>query len=215
MGVFDIKKRKISISQPEHSKHKLYLQRISNRVTRLFWWRKSWSLVLTIIFVSFFGISFWHVSQANLSWNYEQQSEFQKIRAYTLARYSQLPVKQVDPKTEEIRTFLAERKSPLVEYAGEIARMDNWKLILGIAQAESNLCKKTDKNNCWGIGPGKPFVYDDIKSSLYHADYLIEKYGEQGMTQPETMVRTYVGYHNPTWIEAIQDVFYDLEVRGL
>jgi hypothetical protein len=124
-------------------------------------------------------------------------------------------VESVDPKTDSIVEYLADKKSPLVDYAGIIARSPNYKLLIGIAQAETNLCKKTLSNNCWGIGPGSPFYYDDIKFSLYYADYLIEKYESLGMDTPEKMVRTYVGYHNPTWIEAINNVFYDLEVRGL
>jgi hypothetical protein len=110
---------------------------------------------------------------------------------------------------------LAEKNSPLVNYAGEIARMENWKLILGIAQAESNLCKKTDKNNCWGIGPGGPWTYNDISESLHYVNYLIDKYDGLGMSRPETMVHTYVGYYNPNWITAVNDVFYELQARGL
>ena len=170
---------------------------------------------MTASFVLFFGISLWQHQATAFSQTAEQQAEQEKVRVHAMNRFNQLPVQNVDPKTDAVEAYLVEKKSPLKDYAGLIARSPNYKLLLGIAQAETNLCKKTTTNNCWGIGPGKPFYYDDIKYSLYYADYLIEKYESLGMDSPEKMVKTYVGYHNPGWVEAVRDVFYDLEVRGL
>lgn len=209
MGSLDIKQKKISVIP------KVVTRKTINRRTDLHRWRLGWSISLTAVFLLFSGVVFIKQEQSHIEWIVRSQADDQKIRALVLGKSQGLPVEISDPKTELIRDYLLERKSPLVAYAGEIARMGNWKLILGIAQAESNLCKKTDKNNCWGIGPGKPFHYDEIRNSLYHADYLITRYRELGMSRPETMVYNYVGYYNPNWITAVNDVFFDLKVKGL
>ena len=215
MANFDIVKKKISIRDKRHAQHKVFLRRMRQKAHRLHIWRKSWSLVLTASFVMFAGVSMWQHQATAFEHAGIQQSESQKIRAEAIARFNNLPVEGVDPKMGTLVEYLSEKKSPLVDYAGIIARSPNYRLLIGIAQAETNLCKKTTTNNCWGIGPGSPFYYDDIKFSLYYADYLIEKYDALGMDTPEKMVQTYVGYHNPTWIEAIHDVFYELEIKGL
>ncbi|OGE80607.1 MAG: hypothetical protein A2826_01635 [Candidatus Doudnabacteria bacterium RIFCSPHIGHO2_01_FULL_43_23] len=215
MANFDVVRKKISIKDVRHAQHKDFLRRLSQRAHRLHRLRVAWSAVLTVGFVLFSGVSIWQHQARALEYTAVQQAELQKVRLHALTRFNNLPVESVDPKTDSIVEYLADKKSPLVDYAGIIARSPNYKLLIGIAQAETNLCKKTLSNNCWGIGPGSPFYYDDIKFSLYYADYLIEKYESLGMDTPEKMVRTYVGYHNPTWIEAINEVFYDLEVRGL
>lgn len=157
----------------------------------------------------------WQAEVSYWKWSYGFQSEVQKLRVAALSRYNPLPIEEIDPKVPVLAQYLNEKKSPLANYAGQLARLRNWKLLLGIAHAETNLCKKTDKNNCWGIGPGKPFRYEDIVNSLYYANYLLDKYQLLGMDNPETMVRTYVGYYNPNWIAAINDIYYELRERGL
>lgn len=150
-----------------------------------------------------------------LAADYRNASEVEKIRVNALARNNFLPVAGTDPKVGVLAEYLREKKSPLASYAGILSRLPNWKLLVGIANAESNLCKKTDKNNCWGIGPGGPWTFEEISQSLYYANYLLTKFDRLGMDKPETLVRTYVGYHNPNWITAINDVFYELNERGL
>src|SRR5205823_6242644 len=108
---------------------------------------------------------------------YQAQSDVQSLRTLAAAHPNPLPLQDNDPKLAALKQYLVDKKSPLAKYAGEISRMPNWKTLLGIAQAESNLCKKTSKNNCWGIGPNNtPLTYNDISESLYYANFLLNKY---------------------------------------
>ncbi|MEK9180684.1 MAG: hypothetical protein AAB871_00430 [Patescibacteria group bacterium] len=216
MRRFDIKKKIIKPSSAEHSQHEKYLALSRARAEKHFLVRNAWSAAFLFVFsVTAFGVLI-SESQAAGSTAYQLQSSFQQVRAAYLARQFQpLPVLKHDPKVDVLMQYLSEKKSPLVNYVGTLSRMENWKLILGIAHAESNLCKKTDRNNCWGIGPGSPFYYDDISESLYYVNYLIDKYHEMGMQNPETMVRRYVGRYSSNWVTAVNDVAYELAERGL
>ncbi|MDP2933248.1 MAG: hypothetical protein Q8N81_03900 [bacterium] len=215
MPNFDIKKVPVMPASPRHSKHQKFLHYGKLQANRRHWARVGWSVGLLTLGV--------FISTASLSrgdgeyyvWSYEQQSAVESLRLRSLARFNVLPVTGEDPKEQALAQYLTDKKSPLVGYAGLLSRMPNWKMLVGIAHAESNLCKKTDRNNCWGIGPGSPWSYEDISQSLYHANYLLTKFKEQGMKKPETLVRTYVGYYNPNWINAVNDVVYELEQRGL
>jgi hypothetical protein len=212
---FDIRKKPIGPQSPRHSKHSLYLARLRKQADAKHRGRTIAGIAFFAIFLflSFNAVS--AVDNESLKWSYTERSEIQKIRTNTLSRNAVLPVEIEDPKVAQIEQFLRDKKSPLSDYAGLIARMPNYRLILGIAQAESNLCKRTDRNNCWGIGPGGPWSYDDISNSLYHVNYLLDRYQSLGMDRPENMVNTYVGYHNPNWIQAVNDIFIELNQRGL
>lgn len=215
MEMLDVRKKKVFPSDPRHSKHAEFLARRARRAKLRYVRNRRWSFSLAIVGVLFSIITLNVQHRANASGAYQDQALAQGERAKAFEHFAALPVEHTDPKVTEVEAYLAEKKSPLVAYAGEISRMENWKLILGIAHAESNLCKRTDRNNCWGIGPGGPWYYDDIEDSLYYANALLEKYQSLGMSRPETMVRTYVGYYNPNWITAVNNVFSELEARGL
>lgn len=216
MRRFDIKKRIIPPSNPRHSQHGRYRAFARARAEKKFWARNAFTAIFLLIFtVTTAGILISETQTAGSS-AYGLQSSVQQIRARYLARqYVPLPVSRHDPKLDVLQRYLSEKRSPLADYAGILSRLPNWKLILGIAHAESNLCKKTDRNNCWGIGPGSPFYYDDISESLYYANYLIDKYRSLGMQNPETMVQRYVGHYSSNWVTAVHDVFYELAERGL
>lgn len=215
MPNFDLKKLAVPPSSPRHSQHRRYLEFIKTRATRRFWRRMNWSAVFLAATSLVTANALLVSDREALAANYETASVVQGIRMDNLARYNTLPVEQPDAKAQILADYLVEKKSPLAAYAGELARLPNWKLLVGIANAESNLCKKTDRNNCWGIGPGGPWTFGEITESLYYANYLLSKFDKLGMDDPETLVRTYVGWHNPNWVSAIHDVFYELQERGL
>lgn len=215
MALLDVRRVKIQPSNPRHSQHGAYLKRqrvLSLRQHRI---RMTFTTVFVVVMTMLSAVSVASGEERELSFTYDVRNDIQKIRIQNFTRYQALPLENMDPKTDELAEYLQERGSPLADYAGLIARMPNRNLILGIAQAESNLCKKTDKNNCWGIGPGGPWSYEDIANSLYHVNYLIDLYRSLGMNRPETMVRTYVGYHNPNWVQAVNTVMSELQARGL
>jgi len=214
---FDIKRKPLRPSHPRHSQHQKFLEQLKAQAAKRHWVRNFAAMSFFAAFLFLYFNAAVATDQDHLTWVYQERSEIQKIRINSLARSAVLPVEAEQPQTDQIAEFLREKNSPLADYAGLIARMPHWKLILGIAQAESNLCKRTDKNNCWGIGPGGPWTYEEIEDSLYHVNYLIQRYQALGMDmeRPETMVRTYVGFQNPNWVAAIYDVFSELEERGL
>jgi len=215
MSGLDFHKKKILPSDPRHSRHREFLAQQTRRAHLRYVAQRRWSFYMVSAGVLLLVAALNFSNQVSASEAYEGQSKIQEARALEFERFAALPVEHSDPKVSEVEAYLTEKKSPLVAFAGEISRMENWKLILGIAHAESNLCKRTDRNNCWGIGPGGPWYYDDIQHSLYYANALLTKYQAQGMSRPETMVRTYVGYYNPNWITAVNNVFSELEARGL
>jgi hypothetical protein len=150
---------------------------------------------------------------------YQQQVEAETLQLRTLGRQSTtLPVAKADHKLEALVAYLREKKSPLAKYAGELSRLPNWKVLIAIAQAESGLCKKTARNNCWGIGPNNtPWSFRDISESLYYANYLLSKYDDNGLdsSSPESIVRTYVGYDHPGWVSNVKDTLLELKIRGI
>ena len=135
MANFDVVRKKISIKDVRHAQHKDFLRRLSQRAHRLHRLRVAWSAVLTVGFVLFSGVSIWQHQARALEYTAVQQAELQKVRLHALTRFNNLPVESVDPKTDSIVEYLADKKSPLVDYAGIIARSPNYKLLIGIAQA--------------------------------------------------------------------------------
>ncbi|MBI4054265.1 MAG: hypothetical protein HY397_02965 [Candidatus Doudnabacteria bacterium] len=215
MAYLDLKKVPLPPANRRHSQHQEYLGFVARQIERLLWIRKTWFMAFVALAggLSFFAL--YDIDEHYLRWTYREHSTVQEIRVRTLSRFASLPVQKGDPKEQILAQYLAEKQSPLTDYAGLISRMPHWKLLVAIAQAESNLCKKTQRNNCWGIGPGTPLTYEDIAQGLYHASYLLSKFDQMGMKKPETLVHTYVGYYNPSWIRAVNDVFYELQERGL
>ncbi|HLC44739.1 MAG TPA: hypothetical protein VJK50_02765 [Patescibacteria group bacterium] len=218
MGSLDIRKKVVRPSDSSHSKYRAWrtatvirARAMSVRRTALASGLIALTILLIVPQIVLAERQYW-------SWAGGEQSAIQNIRVGYLNRYPQLPLQENDPKLQALIAYLQDKKSPLVKYAGELSRLPNWKVLLGIAQAESNLCKKTNKNNCWGIGPNNtPLTYNDISESLYYANYLMNKYDQLGMNpqKPETIVKTYVGYEHPGWVNTIHSVFYELAQRGL
>lgn len=215
---FDIRKKVIRIEDPKHVRHQRYLISLRRRARLRAITRAAASGVFLLLFLVLVLPSQLGAQTRNDEWTYEQQSAIQQVRIASLTRVRQLPVSDYDPKMEALAAYLREKQSPLARYAGELARMSNWKTLVGIAQAESNLCKKTQKNNCWGIGLNNtPERYNDISESMYYANYILSKYDKLGMDHenPETIVRTYVGYEHPGWVNTVRSVFLELAQRGL
>lgn len=215
MPSFDIVRVPLPPSSPRHTRHGEFLKVQKTLGLRRHLRRIRYGSLFTVLGVLVLGVSLVSGDSQYYRWTYEQQAAIEGIVARAIARSAALPVIKDDPKQEILAEYLSEKKSPLAGYAGLLSRMPNWKLLVGIAHAESNMCKKTNRNNCWGIGPGSPWSYEDIAQSLYHADYLLSKFNKLGMKSPESLVRTYVGYQNPNWVRAVNNVFDELEQRGL
>lgn len=218
MRAFDVGQRIVRPSNKKHSQHKRFLQLERRRARRLVVRRSLAATAFGLLSALILLPQLVAGQQVGAQQTYHAQADVQNLRTAALVHTQQLPLQQSDPKVAALTQYLVDKGSPLAKYAGELARMPNWKTLVGIAAAESSLCKKTARNNCWGIGPNNtPLTYDDISQSLYYANYLLNKYSKLGMNpaKPETIVRTYVGYDHATWVSNVESVFAELAERGL
>lgn len=121
-----------------------------------------------------------------------------------------------DPRIILLRTFLENKKSPLANEAETLLNQYHYRLIIGIAFAESNFCKvQIRPNNCWGIGGTRPETYETLSDGIIRANNLIEKYHSNGMTSPKLMLGRWVGWQNHSWPIAVEQITSHLENQGL
>ncbi|MDO8551113.1 MAG: hypothetical protein Q7S03_00310 [bacterium] len=98
-----------------------------------------------------------------------------------------------------IKQYLERYRSPMADYADSIfGASEKWgidyRLIVAIAQCESNLCKKIPEGsyNCWGFGNGQTRFesWDQAFNSV--AKTLRKKYIDLGLTTPQLIMPKYV-----------------------
>lgn len=119
-------------------------------------------------------------------------------------------------KVYVLKNYLESKKSPLADHVETLLLQPNWKVILSISHAESNMCKYTLGNNCWGIGGAKYHrFYPSFAEGIVDASALIEKYNNNGLTNPKAMMRRWVGWNNQSWIVANNQVLAQLQALGI
>lgn len=119
-------------------------------------------------------------------------------------------------KVNILKTYLESKKSPLADHVETLLLQPNWKVVLSISHAESNMCKRTLGNNCWGIGGAKYHrFYPTFAEGIIDASVLIQKYHDGGLTTPKTMMRRWVGWNNQSWILANNQVLAQIEFLGI
>ena len=116
-----------------------------------------------------------------------------------------------DTKIFTLRNYLISKNSPLADHVEMLLLQPNWKLILAISHAESNMCKRELGHNCWGIGGGNHRKYPSYNEAIADANKVISRYVNKGYDTPEEMLRTYVGWNNPTWVIATNNILNQLE----
>ncbi|MCL5435581.1 MAG: hypothetical protein M1275_00680 [Patescibacteria group bacterium] len=115
-----------------------------------------------------------------------------------------------------LKNYLESKNSPLVDHVETLLLQPNWKVVLSISHAESNMCKYTLGNNCWGIGGAKYHrYYPTFAEGIVDASALIEKYHDGGLTTPKTMMRRWVGWNNQSWIAANNLVLSQIQALGI
>jgi len=106
--------------------------------------------------------------------------------------------KAEDARPVIIEKYLQKHKSPLLPYARQLLAAAekynvDYRLIVAIAQCESNLCKKAPPNsyNCWGFenGATKFSSWEEAFESV--AKTLRTRYLDQGLTTPEQIMPKY------------------------
>ncbi|MFH0943120.1 MAG: hypothetical protein V1810_03020 [Candidatus Beckwithbacteria bacterium] len=123
-------------------------------------------------------------------------------------------VKSDDAIPEIIKSYLKQYNSPLLPYADYIVTSSRRyyidpRLIVAIAQQESNLCKKipSDSHNCWGWGIHSQGT---LKFSTYKeaidtvTQGLAQNYLGKGLITPEEIMGIYTPLSDGSWARGVQ-----------
>jgi len=130
-------------------------------------------------------------------------------------------VVEEDARPVIIEKYLERYDSPLLPYAQDLFNASekygvDYKLIVAIAQCESNLCKKSPSGsfNCWGFENGETKFLSWQQAFEQVAKTLKEKYIDQGLTTPEEIMPKYappsVEKGGP-WAKCVTQFMEDLE----
>jgi hypothetical protein len=126
-----------------------------------------------------------------------------------------------DARFEIVRQYLHQYNSPLEPYTQNIIDASekyeiDYRLLVAIAQQESNLCKKIPENsyNCWGWGihsrgtlhfPDYPTAIDTVSQGLK------ENYIDRGYDTPEKIMQKYTPSSNGSWANGVSTFLNDME----
>lgn len=107
-------------------------------------------------------------------------------------------VAAADARPEIVRQYLEKGRSPLLPHANLIVELSDmysldFRLIVAIAQCESNLCKKIPAGsyNCWGFQNGATRFLSWEQSLNQVAKTLKEDYIDRGLTTPQLIMPKY------------------------
>jgi len=123
-------------------------------------------------------------------------------------------VKTEDAVPEIIKAYLAKYNSPLLPHADYLVnaarsyRIDP-RLLVAIAQQESNLCKKIpdDSFNCWGWGIHSRGTlgfasYEEAIDAVVKG--LAKNHFGEGLTTPEAIMGIYTPLSDGSWARGVQ-----------
>lgn len=103
-----------------------------------------------------------------------------------------------DARPVIIEKYLKKHHSPLLPYARQLLAAAekygvDYRLIVAIAQCESNLCKRAPAGsyNCWGFENGATRFLSWEQAFDQVAKTLRERYIDQGLTTPEEIMPKY------------------------
>ncbi len=119
-----------------------------------------------------------------------------------------------------IENYLNRYNSPLAPFSELIYTVSqeyglDYRLIVAIAQQESNLCKKSPVNcfNCWGVGihsRGTMCFGSYPQAIEWMANYLREEYFDKGLTTIEAMMKKYCPLSNGSWAFGVRQFMNEL-----
>ena len=130
-------------------------------------------------------------------------------------------VKTADAIPEIVKSYLKKYDSPLMpeaDYLIATAQKYNLdpRLLVAIAQQESNLCKKIpdESYNCWGWG-----IHSEgtLKFSSYEeaieavSKGLYQNYIRKGLTTPEEIMSIYTPLSEGSWAKGVQQFLNEME----
>ena len=123
-------------------------------------------------------------------------------------------VKSEDAIPEIIKGYLSKYNSPLLPYADYLVKTCREqgidpRLLVAIAQQESNLCKKIPEgtHNCWGWGIHSrgTLGFDNYKESIDAVTVgLSRNYLGKGLLTPEEIMGIYTPLSDGSWARGVQ-----------
>lgn len=126
-----------------------------------------------------------------------------------------------DARVEIVRQYLEKYNSPLEPFAQLIVAVSDqhqldFRLLVAIAQQESNLCKKIPDgtHNCWGWGihsKGTLGFEDYPKAIETVAIGLKEDYISKGYKTPEEIMQKYTPLSNGSWAAGVNQFLAEME----
>jgi hypothetical protein len=119
-------------------------------------------------------------------------------------------VGQIDARVKAVRAYLESKNAPLAQYTEIILAQEDWKKILAISNAESNMGRHCWKNNCSGImyGRGGLRPFDSIPDWIVELQGLIDRrYKNKTLDQ---MNGVYVVPRSANWYQASNSVYQAL-----
>ena len=118
------------------------------------------------------------------------------------------------PQSERVEQFLASKHSPLASHVDVLMAQPHWKLIIAISAIESQYCKESIGNNCWGIkdGAGDGYrKYQNLDKAIPDVERLLAFRQSKGQwLTVESMDGSYVVPKNPNWVYTVNWVLNKL-----
>lgn len=129
-------------------------------------------------------------------------------------------VKSEDAIPEIIKNYLSKYNSPLLPYADYLIKVSRKhgvdpRLMVAIAQQESNLCKKIPEgtHNCWGWGIHSrgTLGFDNYKESIDAVTRgLSRNYLGKGLLTPEDIMGIYTPLSDGSWARGVQQFLNEM-----
>ena len=133
----------------------------------------------------------------------QNQNDLDKLKAQTLA------LAEMDAKVALVRNYLQSKNSPLANYTEILLAQDDWKTIISVSNAESNMGLHCYVNNCSGIFGSRGLrTYETIPDWIVDMQNLInQRYKGWTLNQ---MNGIYVYPRSNNWIAASSMIYNDL-----
>lgn len=134
---------------------------------------------------------------------------------------SDFQIDSEDAREIIIRKYLEKYNSPMAPFAGFIVETSDkysldWRLLVAIAQQESNLGKKIPKDSYnawgWGIHSRGSLGFESWEEGIETvAKGLKEKYIDKGYVTPEEIMSKYTPHSNGSWAFGVIQFLNELE----
>jgi hypothetical protein len=126
-----------------------------------------------------------------------------------------------DARYPILESYLTQYQSPLAAYIPQListadAYQLDFRLLVAIAQQESNLCKviPPDSYNCWGWGIHHrgTLKFDNYSQAIDTvAAGLRSNYLDSGLTTPQSIMAKYTPLSSGSWAEGVEQFIQDME----